>query len=237
MRDWVSHCWSVRWQWPDGLKQTQATLPHPQAHLVFEADGRASVHGVQRSRFERTLQGEGWVLGLKLKPGALRPWIREPASAWTDQVRPLAAIFGDAAQSLAQEVLALHEPQQQALRVQHFLLERLPAHDEQALLASELVAQIEQQRDWLRAEQLAAHSGLSLRSLQRLFDDYVGVSPKWVIQRYRLHEAIEQLQIEAGAPSLAELAQRLGYFDQAHFNRDFRALVGMTPGAYLRLPR
>ena len=57
------------------------------------------------------------------------------------------------------------------------------------------------------------------------------MSPKWVIQRYRLHEAVEQL--ERGAEvDLAELALQLGYFDQAHFIRDFKALVGRPPGAY-----
>ena len=69
------------------------------------------------------------------------------------------------------------------------------------------------------------------RALQRLFGDYVGVSPKWVIKRYRLHEAVEQL---AGGrpPEWSALAQNLGYFDQAHFIRDFKRLVGRTPADY-----
>lgn len=72
--------------------------------------------------------------------------------------------------------------------------------------------------------------GVSLRPLQRHFLRYVGVNPKWVIQRYRLHEAAERLK--AGPVDLASLALELGYFDQAHFTRDFRAIVGMSPGAW-----
>ena len=71
------------------------------------------------------------------------------------------------------------------------------------------------------------------RTLQRLFERYVGVGPKWVIRRYRLHEVAERLS-EGKAVNLAELALDLGYFEQAHFIKDFRALVGVTPAGYAR---
>nr|WP_254625240.1 MULTISPECIES: helix-turn-helix transcriptional regulator [unclassified Myxococcus] len=80
-------------------------------------------------------------------------------------------------------------------------------------------------------EQVAALAGLEPRNLQRRFSAAVGVSPKWVIQRYRLHEAAEQLA-RADAPDMASLALQLGYFDQSHFIRDFKALVGRAPGQY-----
>lgn len=69
------------------------------------------------------------------------------------------------------------------------------------------------------------------RALQRLFSDYVGVSPKWVIRRLRLHQAAFRLA-SAEAFDLARLAQELGYFDQAHFTRDFTNLVGRPPAQY-----
>ena len=59
------------------------------------------------------------------------------------------------------------------------------------------------------------------------------MSPKWVIRRYRLHEALER--VNAGhRVDWAALAAELGYFDQAHFIRDFKALVGRTPAEYGR---
>jgi AraC-like DNA-binding protein len=82
-------------------------------------------------------------------------------------------------------------------------------------------------------EQVLHRWRLGKRMLQRLFNEYVGVGPKWVINRYRLHEAIERL---AGDPpkDWTQLALELGYFDQAHFIRDFKALVGRPPAAYVR---
>jgi hypothetical protein len=65
-----------------------------------------------------------------------------------------------------------------------------------------------------------------------LFASHVGVSPKAVLARYRLQDATAA--IDAGeVADLAELATTLGWFDQAHFSRDFRAVVGMTPSAHL----
>jgi AraC-like DNA-binding protein len=69
--------------------------------------------------------------------------------------------------------------------------------------------------------------------LQRWFNEYVGVGPKWVINRYRLHEAIERLAGDLPV-DWTQLALELGYFDQAHFIRDFKALVGVPPAAYVR---
>jgi len=69
--------------------------------------------------------------------------------------------------------------------------------------------------------------------LQRLFSQYVGVSPKWVIQRYRLHEVAERLADDK-AVDCTEMALDLVYFDQAHFIKDFKAIVGWTPAEYAK---
>ena len=61
----------------------------------------------------------------------------------------------------------------------------------------------------------------------------MGVSPKWLIQRYRLLEATERLA-EGTVVDWADLALDLGYADQAHFIRDFRSMVGRTPAEYGR---
>ena len=67
--------------------------------------------------------------------------------------------------------------------------------------------------------------------LARTFARYVGVSPKWVIRRYRIHEAL--VRVDSGTEvDWAGLAADLGYSDQAHFVRDFTTTVGTTPTRY-----
>ena len=78
----------------------------------------------------------------------------------------------------------------------------------------------------------AAECGV--RTLQRLFSEYVGVSPTWVIRRYRLLDAAELVR-EGQPVSWAAVATQLGYSDQTHLVRDFRCALGTTPAAYARV--
>jgi AraC-like DNA-binding protein len=66
----------------------------------------------------------------------------------------------------------------------------------------------------------------STRTPQRLFRRYVGVGPKWVLQRYRLHAAIERLARRRDTDR-TRFALELGYF--AHVIADSRAVVGRSP--------
>ncbi|MFB6838220.1 DUF6597 domain-containing transcriptional factor [Streptomyces sp. NPDC056361] len=114
-----------------------------------------------------------------------------------------------------------------------FLLAREPAPDPAAEQAMELVDLIRSDRGVRKVSLLAAASGLSARSLQRLFASHVGVGPKWVILRYRIHEALERAE-SAESADWAGLAAELGYSDQAHLVRDFTATIGVSPTAYAR---
>nr|WP_232233887.1 AraC family transcriptional regulator [Micromonospora chokoriensis] len=110
-----------------------------------------------------------------------------------------------------------------------------PEPDPMAGEAVRLAEAIRTDRTVLRVDDFAARHDLPVRRLQRLFMEYVGVGPKWVIRRYRLQEAVEQA---AGGPlSWADLAADLGYSDQAHLVRDFTAVAGVSPAAYARSVR
>lgn len=229
----VEHFWSVAWDLEGQAPVVRETLPHPSVHLVIEA-GRSGLAGVSTTRFVRRLEGRGRVLGVKFLPGCFRPFWSRPVSELTDRVLPLEEAFGPQGAALEAQVLDCGEDLPAALAcAEAFLLSRLPAPDPQAQRARALVARILEDPTMMRVEAVAEAAGLSLRALQRLFKDCIGVSPKWVIQRYRLHEALARLE-SGEALDLAALAIDLGYFDQAHFNRDFKALLGRAPAAYAR---
>jgi AraC-like DNA-binding protein len=114
-----------------------------------------------------------------------------------------------------------------------FLGARLPARDLNAEHVADLVALIAASSDLRRVSDLVRASGRSERTLHRLFARYVGASPAWVIRRFRLRAAAERLTAFPPADVRA-VAWDLGYADQAHFIRDFRATIGVTPGAYVQ---
>ena len=73
---------------------------------------------------------------------------------------------------------------------------------------------------------------LSERQLERLYKKEVGISPKKYARLIRLRHARQALK-QATTSSLSDIAHQAGYYDQAHFNHEFKNSIGITPGAYL----
>jgi len=224
----IEHYWIVRWNLAE--PQTVETLPHPSVHMVLERN-RSQVGGVMHGRFSRTLEGEGRVIGTKFRPGAFRAFVGRAVIAFSDRRIPLHQVFDSIA--FEREALAQDDDTSAIAVIEMFLRARHPVASESMLLAGRIVARVAENRDITRVEQLTSAFAITTRQLQRLFREYVGVTPKWVIQRYRLIEAADRL---ASAPlaDFSRLALDLGYSDQAHFIRDFRKLVGRPPAGYAR---
>jgi AraC-like DNA-binding protein len=221
---WIIH-WDLRGQEP----YTQETLPYPCVHLVVERDN-TRVWGVDRGKFARQLEGEGQVFGIRFRPGAFYPFVKTPVSAFTDRSVPLCEALGADAAALEAAMLTLDDEGMVEV-AERFLRERLPDPDPNLTLINSIVDCIMDDRTILRVDDLVRHFSLSKRTLQRLFSQYVGVTPKWVIQRYRLQEAAYQLADNPTDDS-SVLALSLGYYDQAHFIKDFKAVIGSTPAEY-----
>ncbi|MFE6050857.1 DUF6597 domain-containing transcriptional factor [Kitasatospora sp. NPDC056446] len=225
----VEYYWLVRWDLHGLPPYEQKVLAHPNVHLVFEAP-RARVYGVDRSLFVRRLEGAGHVLGVRFRPGAFRPFAGRRVSDLADRSVPAAEYFGPAADRFNSVLLHGGQGDPGAL-ADGFLLPRLPAPDPVADEVAAMVERVTGRPDLRRVDDLAGEFGLSVRRLQRLFAEYVGASPKWVLRRARLHEAAERA-VSGGESDLAALAVELGYSDQSHFTRDFTAAVGVPPARY-----
>lgn len=78
-------------------------------------------------------------------------------------------------------------------------------------------------------EALVGELGYSRKHLAAVFKEHVGMTPKAIARLVRFQRAVVALR-EAPAADLARLALDLGYYDQAHFSREFRAFSGLTPG-------
>lgn len=226
----IEHLWTVAWNLESPV--VSEVLSHPSVQLVVERDNSA-VAGVFTGRFVRRLEGRGRALGVKFRPGGFRPFILGPVSDLTDRRRTLVEVFGAAAADVEARALAAVDLDEAFAGIQAFLRARRPVAGERLELVGRIVERAATDREITRVAHMVAVFGVAPRQLQRLFDEYVGVRPKWMIQRYRLHEAAERI---AASPehAWAELALELGYADQAHFVRDFRRFVGSTPAAYAR---
>lgn len=229
---WIAHYWSIKWDLRGCPPQTVESLPHPNVHLIFEA-AKPVVSGVQQRKFSRVLQGQSKVFGVKFQPGAFRAFFHAPVSALANRTVSARGIFGKDVRKLATVLLSSRTEDQKIAAANAFFRARMPKPDKTAELAHRLVNRILQQTEIKTVDDLAAQAGVGKRSLQRIFGEYVGASPKWVIRRYRLHELVEKFNA-GDSLDWPQVALELGYFDQAHLINDFKSIVGYSPAQYRR---
>jgi AraC-like DNA-binding protein len=228
----AEYLWILTWDLPDGEPHTQQVLTRPTVNMTFTTGGRARIVGVVRDVFSETIEGRGRVVGVGFRPGGFRPFLGGPVSAITDRFTPVEEIFGPGARAVADEIIAAPGTDEAVALLEDFLRSRTPDHADPIVAeVTAIVDRIAADPGLLRVDDLAAALGTGTRRLQRIFAEYVGVGPKWVIRRYRMQEAADR----AGAGvDWAALSAELGYADQAHFTRDFSRVIGISPAQYAR---
>jgi transcriptional regulator GlxA family with amidase domain len=213
----VDRHWVVAWS----LEQpyTQEVVTHPSFHMVFEPDADL-IYGVVTQRFRRQLSRSGIAVATKFRPGGFHPFHPVPAHTLTDRTIPVSDVF--APMAIEGDELQRIAAMEAGMRAKE------PEDDPRVAEIGELYAAM--LRGPRTVGELGALAGYSKRTLQRLFREYVGVSPKWVLQRVRLHEAADRMA--DGEHDWPRLALELGYFDQAHFIKAFKAAIGRSPADY-----
>ncbi|MEK8132530.1 helix-turn-helix domain-containing protein [Paenibacillus filicis] len=228
----VKHYWIVRWDLTGEEAYPQLVVPNPCVNLVVEP-GRTACFAPGKTTYSHLLQGQGCVFGVKFHPGGFYPFIKQPISELSG--RPLGVEMVLSASGEELETAILGQPDEGAMveRMESYLQARLPMQDAQATFVQQVVERISEDRELTKVDTICHYFKVHKRTLQRLFDQYVGVSPKWVIRLSRLQNAAEA--IDTGQHhDLLQLSMELGYHDQAHFIKDFKSVVGQTPDAYTR---
>lgn len=223
--------------WSLAEPSTQSTLQHPVCLIVI-SNSYARCYGVVRGLSQVTLEGDGWAAGVMFRPAAGRLLLRRPVSALADAYVDLATLSSIDGTALAARIAAAmtDDPgapssHRAAIAAYEDALAPLLPVDGAGSLINRVIDWLTEHPEVTRVAEVADAFAMTERSLQRLVVDRVGLTPKWLIQRRRLHDAVARLK--RGTDSLAELAAELGYVDQAHFTKDFRAVTGLTPGRYL----
>ena len=232
LASYIHHYWAIRWSLRSPFKGV--SLPHPAAQILRIAtsvERSAVVLGVSSGPLSRTLTDEGETFGISFRPVMFQALLGASMASITDRVVPLEHVLGTPAGPWARALDAARAPEEKVALTEALLAPLLTTPSPGLERIRDLVERVAVDRSILRVDDIARASDLDTRALQRCFRTYVGVSPKSVIQRYRLHEAAIQLRTPH-PPSLAELAASLGYADQAHFGRDFKRTVGQTPRAF-----
>jgi AraC-like DNA-binding protein len=242
LADHVRRYWLPVWSLPPGEVTVQRVLAYPVCQLVV-TDAYATLVGPTSGLSTQELTGSGWAVGAMLQPAAGTLVAGRTVDQLVDQRLPLTEVTGLAGEALTDDVRrtvgdAADDPdvRMRAVLVLEEALRALPAVDAEGRLVNAIVEYVEGDSSVQRVSQVCEKFAITERSLQRLTARRIGLGPKWLIQRRRLHEVAERLR-GAEPPDLARVAADLGYSDQAHLTRDFRQVTGVTPGEFAGEPR
>lgn len=228
---WLEHVWFVAWNLPHGREYRQRTVPFPVFNLVADEREGCALHGCSSSYFEYPLVGAGQVIGIRFKPAAQKVFFNKAAADLTDASINAGSVFSrdivDHLDRLSCSALNIDD----IARCLTSLRQSAGPMPAMALRMQHIVRYIESNPAVFRVGDLARAFNSSERTLQRQFDAHLGLPPKMVIERFRIHNAIRACA-DGTRPDFSALALRLGYFDQSHFINAFRRIVGMTPADY-----
>ena len=211
-------------------------LPNGRTSLVFRVleegrKGDVAVAGPRTRALFKNATGVAQAVVLQFKPGWSAPLLGVAASALTDRIIPLEDIWGRSGGDLCLELLAAHSLPEVLDRLAHALA--LRAHQTfesaSARLARRAVRLLE--ADEVRVERVASLLGVTARHLRRAFTESIGIGPKDFARTVRLQRAVRSA---ATSNNWVRIAADAGYYDQAHLIADFRELIGLTPGAFLK---
>jgi AraC-like DNA-binding protein len=230
LKDIVEQYWFVSWDLRQQPPHVQKNLPDPCVNLFFDEQG-AKLLGAVSKVYTYKMQGVGHVFGIKFMPSGFCSYTKKPMSSFAEQYSEPKTVFqywGDDVlddiklKTSLSDAIAVAEP---------LLLANITPATEKQQLTNAIVSFIKQSPHVTHVNQIAAHFEINVRALQRLFERYVGLSPKWVIRKYRLHEVLDNA--ENNKQDWLATSMALGYTDQAHFIKDFKDIIGVTPSSYL----
>jgi AraC-like DNA-binding protein len=211
-------------------------LPDGRMNLIIRVlagsqSGDVSVAGPRTRALFKHATGVAHAVIVQLKPGWSTPLLGVAANLLTDRIVPLDDLWGRAGRDLCLELLAARSLPEVLDRVSDAIALRARHASEpaSARLARRAVRLLE--GDEVRVDSVARRLGVTARHLRRAFTETIGIGPKDFARTVRLRRAVREA---ATSRDWGRIAADAGYYDQSHLITDFRELVGLTPGAFLK---
>jgi AraC-like DNA-binding protein len=193
--------------------------------------GDVSVSGPRTRALFKHATGVAHAVILQFKPGWSMPLLGVAANVLTDRIVLLDDLWGRAGRDLGLELVAARSVPEVLDRLSDAIADRARHAREpaSARLARRAVRLLD--GDEVRVEHVAKRLGVSARHLRRAFTETIGIGPKDYARTVRLRRAVRKA---ATSRDWGRIAADAGYYDQSHLITDFRELVGLTPGAFLK---
>lgn len=191
------------------------------------------ITGQATGRYELSLSGKIGMVGVVFKPAALATFFNLPMYELTEERLDLASVLGKSVQDLGEQIAEAKNRQQRLKLLENWLLE-LYREKASAFDGIDFAANlILDNSSTLEMDDLLRQVFMSRRQFERKFFMKVGVSPKYYMRIRRIGQICNTLVRQRKA-DWQLLIGAGGYFDQAHFIKEFKHFLGATPSQYFK---
>jgi AraC-like DNA-binding protein len=217
---------------PDGCMEM--IFHYGDHYLQFGTDGgsiiqpKCFVFGQVTVPLEIAPSGVTGIIAARFEPDGFIPFSRLTPDQMNDKAVPLTDFFEEEGEVFGQQVLEARNTEERIAIIESFLHAKLLLIRQRDELSRACVELLWQTVGQLSIEELGAKLMVNRRKLERRFSATIGLSPKQLTKIIRLQHALKAMKKNPPS-SLTALAYENGYYDQAHFIKDFKEFTGISP--------
>jgi AraC-like DNA-binding protein len=212
---------------PDGCVDLILILDDEPDTCWSQLEGRTII-GLREKTLIKSFGLKANRIGVRFLPGGAFPFFNCSASSLLGVCKPLSSIWGGMVRQLEEQMTATLSLAQKIDCLEKTLLAVLRASEPPNQLVMGALDCIYQQKGMIPIDDLAFDAGTSPRNLSRMFQKWVGISPKMLCRIVRFQSALEAF-LKTDGKDLSEIALVSGYYDQSHFLNEFKIFYGSTP--------
>lgn len=215
----------------------ERVLPTGTMQLVFtiDADGRvaSSVVGARSEFLALDTSRPFSAIGVHFRPGGGSPFLGIPSGELHNRNVTLDVVWGRSAASVSDRLWEAETPERRFRILERVLIDRARGPLDRHPGVRYALGVFDRSHGARPVSDVVERIGMSSRRFVQLFRSEVGLSPKVFCRIRRFNEALRRIEHLTDV-DWVDVALSCGYFDQAHFNHDFRAFSGLSPSNYLR---
>lgn len=191
----------------------------------------AFVFGQITQPLEIAPMGNTNIFAVRFHPNGFLPFASISIKEMENKTTDLQILFGDTGLELGVKILNATNTTERIALIESLLLQQLQSQETTDRVAAISVQALLALNGQLSVDELADQVQINRRQLERKFAIVIGMSPKQLAKIIRLQATLKMME-ERRFDSLTELAYENGYFDQAHFIKDFKEFTGVTPSEF-----
>lgn len=177
--------------------------------------------------------GETDIFSVRFTPEGFSAIAPVPLKTLANCATSLSTLFGQEAENLSSDIIKAKATESRIRLIESFIVNQLSQEGACRKAVAECIAVIMRLKGQLSVDELSQHAAISEREMERKFTRMVGLSPKKLTRIVRIHQAAKSL-IHGENESLTAVALENQFYDQAHFNREFKAFTGVSPSRFFK---